>query len=80
MSGVGDLVKGLFKGPDQPDIPEPEIPAAPAPSRRQDTGAKVSVGADAAKNARVSGGGTSSASKSSGDVLGGLGSGGGLNI
>lgn len=72
-------ITNLLGGPKQPDIPEPKIPAAPAPSRREDTGAKVSIGSDNAKNARVSGGGRGNSSKSSGDVLGGLG-GGGLNL
>ena len=63
--------------PKAPPLPKVEIPATPAPNRREDTGAKIVVGADAAKNKRVSGrssgtGGT----RSSGDVLGGLGRGG----
>ena len=63
-----------------PDLPEAKIPAVPAPSRRTDTGANVVVGADAAKNKRVSGRKSSSGTSSSGgDILGGLG-GGGLSI
>ena len=76
MGGAVDLVKSIFETPEQPDIPEPEIPAQPAAATREDTGAKVSVGTTASKNARVSGGGKSGATSGSGDVLGGLGRGG----
>lgn len=69
MSKVAETVSGLLFGrPEQPEIPEAKVPAAPAPSRRQDTGAQVTLGADAGKNARVSGNG-----RGSGDVLGSLG-------
>lgn len=78
MGGVVSKVTDvLFGRPEQPDIPEAEVPAAPAPSRREDTGAKITIGADASKNKRVSGRGAGSGgSVSSGDVLGGLGRGG----
>lgn len=79
MSGVVESVSNLLFGKDESaavEIPEPKIPAAPAPSRREDTGANVVVGADASKNQRVSGRTSGSSSSSSGDVLGGLGRGG----
>ena len=78
MGGVGELISDtLFGRPEQPDIPEAKAPAPPAPSRREDTGAKIVVGADAVKDARVSGRKSSkSSTKSGGDVLGNLGSGG----
>lgn len=81
MGGVADAVSGLLFGrPKQPNIPEAEAPATPAPSRREDTGAKIVVGSDAVKDNRVSGRKSKSGSSSSGgDVLGGLGRG-GLNI
>lgn len=78
MGGVVEKVSEvLFGKAPEVDIPEPKIPAAPAPSRREDTGANIVVGADAAKNKRVSGRKSGSSSSSSGgDVLGGLGRGG----
>lgn len=78
MSKVLESVSdALFGRPEQPDIPVPEIPAAPAPSTRTDTGANVVVGADKVQDKRVSGGSsTSTGSSSGGDVLGGLGKGG----
>lgn len=80
MSTGIDLVKSLFSRPEQPDIPEPVIPAAPAPNRKEDTGAKVVVGADASKDRRASGGGRGGRPTTGGDVLGGLGAGGGVSI
>lgn len=76
---IGGVAKALFGG-GEPDIPEAEVPAAPAPNKKEDTGAKVIVGADAVKDKRASGGGTTSSTTTSGDVLGGLGKGGGLSI
>lgn len=79
MGGVVEKVSEvLFGRPEQPDIPEPEIPAVPAPNRREDTGAKVVIGSDASKDKRVSGrsSGSGESSSSGGDVLGGLGQGG----
>lgn len=70
---IGKVSDVLFGRVEQPDIPEPEIPAVAAPTRREDTGASVVVGSDASKNQRVSGGGTST---TTGDVLGNLGKGG----
>lgn len=75
-SVVSKVTETLFGRPEQPDIPEPEIPAVPAPNRREDTGARVTVGSDASKNKRVSGGGSGGSTTRSGDVLGGLGRGG----
>ena len=77
---VGSVTDILFgKPPEQPDLPKVEIPAAPAPNRREDTGANVVVGSDA--GARVSGRGTGTGTKRTlKDVIGGLGSGGGLSI
>jgi len=58
-------------------IPPAEIPAVPAPTRREDTGAKIVVGKDASKNKRVSGRKSGTGSTSSrGDALGSLGRGG----
>ncbi len=77
MGGVVEKVSdALFGRPEQPEIPEAEIPAAPAPSTRTDTGASVVVGADSVKDKRVSGGTSSSSSSGTKDVLGGLGKGG----
>jgi len=74
---LGKVTDVLFGRPEQPDIPTPEVPAVPAPNRREDTGAKVVVGADAVKDNRVSGRKSGSgSSQSGGDVLGGLGRGG----
>lgn len=75
MGSVGDAIGDvLFGRPEQPDIPEPTVPAAPAPSRREDTGAIVAVGSDA-RNKRVSGGrrGGSNGQRTSGNILGDLG-------
>jgi hypothetical protein len=66
--------------PKAPPLPKVQIPATPAPSRRVDTGATIVVGSDAGKNKRVSGRGSGSSSRGGGDILGGLGRGGGLNI
>lgn len=81
MGGVVETVSSLLFGKDeQPaiEIPEAKIPAVPAPNRREDTGANIVVGADAAKNQRVSGrkSGSGGSGTSGGDVLGGLGRGG----
>lgn len=79
MGGVVETVSDLLFGkePPAPEIPEAKEPAVPAPNRREDTGAKIVVGSDAAKDARVSGRSSGSgASRSGGDVLGGLGRGG----
>lgn len=65
-----------FKQPKQPavEIPKVETPAVPAPSRREDTGANIVVGSDAAKDKRVSGRGSGSGTSSSGgSALGNLG-------
>lgn len=56
-------------------IPDPVIPAAPAPTARTDAGASISIGSTS-DNSRVSGGGVT---KRKVDPLGGLGLG-GLNI
>lgn len=77
FKGVVSVVKNLFKAPKQPEIPEPVVPAAPAPTRREDTGAQVVLGsASSNKNNRVSGRG----SGSSGNTLSRLGKGSGINI
>lgn len=75
-------ISNLIFRADKPKAPPPpEIPAAPAPEARQDTGAQVVVGADAAKDKRASGGGSAKTgvTKYGGDILGGLGKG-GLNV
>lgn len=72
------MSKGKSK---QYDLPTAQVPAAPAPTRRTDTGANVAVGTNAVKNQRVSGGGRATASSSSSvDILSGLGSSSGLSI
>jgi hypothetical protein len=77
MGSLAETVSDvLFGRPEQPDIPEAEIPAAPAPSTREDTGANIIVGSDKSKDRRVSGGVNSSSSQSGADVLSGLGKGG----
>lgn len=84
MSGDSGLLGGitslLFGKAPSVDIPEVEVPAPAAPSRKQDTGALVRTGTDAAervKNQRVSG--TSSASRTI-SSLGSLGKGSGLRL
>lgn len=60
-----------------PKIPDPVIPAPPAATVRNDTGAQVVVGTSAAtKDQRVSGRGSRSGNGSAGNPLGGLGRGG----
>lgn len=75
---VESVTSALFGRPEQPDIPEATVPAAPAPSRREDTGANIVVGAD--KSSRVSGRGGGGSRAKVTDVIGGLGKGGGLSI
>lgn len=80
--GIASSVKSLTaKAPKAAEvhIPTAEAPAAPAPVRRQDTGANITVGADSVQNQRVSGGGTKRRSTTT-DFLGGLGAGSGLSI
>lgn len=73
FGGVLDTILGVQ---DAPAAPVAEVPAAPAPERRQDTGAQVRIGdaGDDYRNRRTSG--ASSTAKS---PLGGLGRS-GLNI
>lgn len=77
---MGEVATGvtnaLFGRAEQPDLPEATIPAAPAPSRREDTGAKVVVGTDAVKDARSSGRASGGGTTKTRDVIGGLGAGG----
>lgn len=72
-------ILGIGKAPKAPEIPAPEVPAAPAPTRRTDTGASIIIGSDDVKSQRVSGT-RRAASSSSGNALGGLGRGAGLNL
>lgn len=72
MGGIVESVSGILFGQKAPKIPEAKVPAVPAPSRRQDTGAQIVLGADATKDARVSG----NKNKVSSDVLGSIGRGG----
>lgn len=76
LNPITDVLFGRVEQPDMPDIPDPVTPAAPAPSRKQDTGAIVKTGADAAeniKNQRVSGRTSGSSSSSAARSLGTLG-------
>lgn len=76
LNPVTDLLFGRPEQPEMPKIPEVETPAAPAPSRKQDTGAIVKTGADAAqdvKNQRVSGRTSGSSGSSTARSLGTLG-------
>lgn len=82
MSKVKKMLKTVTKllglaPPKAPPLPKPVVPAAPAPTRREDTGAIVQIGSGAGDQ-RVSGGGTASIGRKV-DILGGLGLG-GLNI
>lgn len=87
IGSTANTILGLG-GPEQPKMPDipaaklpdaaapaptPLIPAAPAPIRREDTGASVVLGSPT-KDQRVSGGKSSIGKKV--DVLGGLGLGG----
>lgn len=77
--GAVTSVLGLMNKPKAPVIPKAQVPAAPAPIRRSDTGASVALGTSAnIKNQRVSGR-SNGGGGSNGDPLGGLGRG-GLNI
>lgn len=76
---TGVLGLAMSSKPKAPVLPPPAVPAPPAPTRRTDTGATVIVGANDVKNQRVSGT-RRSATSSSGNVLGGLGRGAGLNL
>lgn len=70
MSFIGDLLGGGAV-----KIPEAQIPAAPAPTRREDAGAEVTLGTTLGSQ-RLSGKTTAAASAPSSasyDVLGGLG-------
>lgn len=76
LGPITDLLFGRPEQPEMPKIPDPVTPAAPAPSRKQDTGALVKTGADAAqdiKNQRVSGRSTGSSRSSAARSLGTLG-------
>lgn len=76
LSPITDLLFGRPEQPEMPKIPDPVVPAAPAPSRKQDTGAVVKTGADAAadvKNRRVSGSSSGSGRSSAANSLGTLG-------
>lgn len=74
MGGLVEAVTGLL-GFNKPkiNIPEPKVPAVPAPNRRTDTGAQVVVGSDAGQDTRVTGRKAGSGTSSVTDVLGGLG-------
>jgi len=76
--GLASSLLGLMNKPKPPTLPTPAIPPAPAPTRRDDGGARIVVGTDN-RNQRVSGGGSSRRSGRSVDILGSLGQG-GLNI
>lgn len=68
------FISNLFGGA-AVKIPEANIPAAPAPTRREDSGADVTLGTTLA-NQRLSGGSVGSTTRSttgSYDFLGGLG-------
>lgn len=66
---------GLFEKPAAVEMPAAEIPAAPAPTRKQDTGAIVKLG-DVSLDNRLGGGGTGTSNRRAGSSLGNLGRGG----
>lgn len=71
-----DAVSSLLGKSKAPAIPEAKVPAAPAPTTKQDAGATVIIGTDK-KDKRNSGAKSSAASKPQSDnVLGNLGRGG----
>lgn len=76
LSPITDILFGKAESPSMPDIPDPVVPAAPAPSRKQDTGAIVKTGADAAediRNQRASGKRSTASSSRTTSTLGTLG-------
>lgn len=80
MSKIGKALSFLTGGKaPKIEIPAPEVPAAPAPTRRTDTGSTITLGTDAVKNQRVSGRGTTTGSKAV-DILAGLGRSAGISI
>lgn len=78
VSPIAGLLGAL--SPKAPKMPKAEVPAAPAPTRRTDTGASVVIGSDAVKNQRVSGSAVKKTTTRATDPLGGLGSSAGLNL
>lgn len=80
MSKIGKVFSMLTGGKSpEVNIPAPAVPAAPAPTRRTDTGSTITLGTDAVKNQRVSGRGQTPGSRSV-DILAGLGRSSGLSI
>lgn len=80
LGAVVGIAETLIGGKKKVQGPPPaQIPAAPAPARRDDTGAQIRIGADAAGDERVSGRGKGR-KRTSGSVLGGLSRGSGLSL
>lgn len=81
MSKIGKVLSIFTGGSKAPaiNIPAPVVPAAPAPTRRTDTGSTITLGTDTVKNQRVSGRGKSTSS-SSVDILAGLGRSSGISL
>jgi hypothetical protein len=63
--------------PKPPELPTPQVAAAPAPTQNNDTGATIMIGRDAALGDRITG---SNKKRKVGDVLGGLGQSSGLRV
>lgn len=71
---VFSAVTGLLGGSTPKiNIPQAEIPAAPAPTSNFDTGATITVGQDPTKDNRVSANTRKKKGSTSVDILGGLG-------
>lgn len=82
MSKFAHLLTGVLStlgmgAPKAPALPVPaEVPAQPALTENNDTGATIAIGADAAGQRIL----PSSKKRKVGDVLGGLGASSGLNV
>lgn len=82
-AGAVSLGQTLFggSGGSKIAIPQAKVPAAPAPTRRTDTGSNVVLGANNVANQRVSGSRTGvTVAPAQADVIGGLGGGSGLTL
>jgi len=80
LKGIISAVSGILGGGAKaPKLPDPVVPAIPAPTTPTDTGAALAIGTGDVKNQRVSGRSTKRAASAGSDPLGGLGKS-GLNI